>query len=193
VVTTLWARRHVIRPIRIFGALAIAGTIAAALTFARVSIPITFLATTACLALAFALNGRPTSRSIGPTPRRMLWLLAAALIVAAMAHNLALKVGVFVSIGASGGEILLDAVFGVEALLLLISLVYVVRGMLADPGDRLLAGALAALVIPLPANAVGLMQMGAQALASQPMWWVYPYSLLLGAALARANGNLRRP
>ena len=186
---TLWARRYVIRPIRIFGGLAIAGAGAAALTFARIPIPSHFLVMSACLALAFAVNHRGTTRSIDPAVRRVLWLLAAALILAGLLRRL-----VFGNmVGAGGAAIFVDVETGVETLLLLIALVYITRGILADPGDRLLIGALAGLLSPVPVEVVRVMSRGVAGIESEPAWWVYPYWLLLIAALARANGNLRRP
>ena len=189
-VTTLWARRRVIRPIRIFAALAIAGAGAAALTFAGVPAPSGFLAMNACLALAFAVNHRPTSRSSRSILWRGLWIASAVLMVSRIGS------GSRVVNSGSGG---IGAVsFGVaealiESLPMLIALGYIVRGILADPGDRLLAGALAGLLSPLPVLIIRFMSMGVQGLESDPVWWVSPYWLLLGAALARANGNLRRP
>lgn len=59
------------------------------------------------------------------------------------------------------------------------------RGLLADPGDRLLAGA-----------AVGLGAFVATWMTSHPMLVpevAYPFWILLGAALARADGNAQPP
>jgi len=184
VATMLWARRHPIRPVRLFGAVAIAGAGAAVLAFAGVRIPSTFLATSACLALAFAANRRPASRSTRPAVRRALWTLIAVLTVVPMRPR-----PVVGGIGAYA----VGVAIGVEPLLVLIALVYIARGIIADRGDRLLVGACAALTSPLVVVVVRFMLLALDSLEPEPAWWVYPYWLLLGAALARANGNLRRP
>ena len=169
---------------RIFGAVAIAGAGAAALTFAGVRVPTTFLGMSACLALAFAANRRPLSRTTRPAGRRLLWILIAVLTVMPMRPRPpAGGIGAY-AVGVS---------VGIESLLVLMALVYVARGIIADARDTLLVGAWAALSSPLVVTVVRFTFLPFDSLESEPAWWVYPYWLLLGAALARANGNLRRP
>jgi hypothetical protein len=189
--TTIWARRHVVRPIRVFAALAAAGAAAAVLAIAGIAIPGIFLVMTACLALAFAANRRPTAPASHPAVRRGAWAAAAVLMVAPVAASLraAAEVGSggigAVSIG--GGELL----SGIPAIA--IALGYIVRGLAADPADRLLAGALAGLVSPTFVLIALLAIGGFAALDTVAPGWVYPFAALAGAAVARANGNIRRP
>jgi len=179
-VSARYASGHVVRPIRIFGALAIAGAVAAALAFARVPVPRAFLVMTACLALAFSVNIRVTRPPRWPLMRRAAWIAAAALMIAAVPSDVPREGGAF---GFSIGELELLA-FAVTGLAVLAAGARIIRGVIADSGDRLLMGALAGLTafvlltprIPPP-----------------PIAWMYPFAMLLGAAVARANGNLRRP
>jgi hypothetical protein len=188
-VTTLWARRHVIRPIQIFCALAIGGAVAAVLAFTGVPVSRFFLAMTTCLALAFSVNRRVTSRSIHPTMGRALWILAAALMLAAMQVHSTPDYGS----GGIGAVSLGVAEAIVESLPVVLLLVYVGRGILADRGDRLLIGALAG-ILSIPVAAIITFIVSPMSLPeSSSIVWGYPFWLLLGAALARANGNLRRP
>jgi hypothetical protein len=190
VVTTLWARRHVIRPIRIFGVLAIAGVVAAILTFARVPVPGGFLAMNACLVLAFAVNQRPTSRSTHSMLWRGLWIASAVLMVSRIVSG---SRGIDAGSGGIGAVSVGVPEALIEWLPMLIGFGYVVRGLRPDASDRLLAGALAGLLSPVPVAIIRLMLQGIPSLESDSVWWAYPWWLLFGAALARANGNLRRP
>lgn len=175
------AAGHVIRPIRIFGAIAVAGALAAPLALGGLPIPRAFLAMCAAAALAFAVNRRPTRRRQRPVFVRAAWIGAAALMFAAMpSHPRAGAGGLGFAI--SFGEL---AGIAAVALLLLAAIVRAAQGVRADPDDRLLIGALAGIVafaalfvteLPPPSAA-----------------WLHPFAVLIGAALARANGNLRVP
>ncbi|HKB09003.1 MAG TPA: hypothetical protein VKD69_00060 [Vicinamibacterales bacterium] len=181
----LWARAHVVRPIRLFGALAIAGVVAApaALLFC---IPRAFLAMTTCVALAFSVNRRPLSQAVSAATRRALWIAAAALMLAFASLNVDRAIG-------SGGIGAVSADLGMPLIVLLATLgafAYIVRGIVADPGDRLLIGVLAALVSSPIVTAYDLLR---YPWLTPAAFWTYPYCVLLGAALARANGNVRRP
>jgi len=174
------ARGHVMRPIRIFCALAIAGAGAALLALGGAVVPRAFLAMTACVALAFSVNRRLTRPRRWPRLGRAGWLVAAAVMLAAIPTDVPREGGSFAF---SISEIEL-ALIAVVALSLIVALVTVARGIRADRGDRLLVGVLAGLVafmvlfphVPPPAPA-----------------WLYPFAILVGGALARANGNLSRP
>ncbi len=172
-----------IRPIRFFGALAIAGLGAACLAFAGWSVARAFLAMTACLALAFSVNGRPASRSEQPGLRRASWIVAAAVMLAAMPTDVPRESGAG-AFGFAIGEAEL-ALIAMAVLLLLWAIVRLAQGVRADPGDRLLIGALAGIV--------AFVVLLVTTLPPPPVGWLYPFFILLGAALARANGNLRMP
>ena len=175
------ARGRVIRPIRIFGALAIAGAGGAIAAFGGVAVPRAFLSMTAAIALAFAVNRRPISRPRYPAVRRLGWIAAAALMLAALPSPKGRGAG-----GLGFAITLPDlAVITAVATALIAVSIRSVRGMRADPEDRLLVGvvggivAFAALFIvdaPLPPSA-----------------WLYPFAVAVGGAVARANGNLARP
>jgi hypothetical protein len=161
--------------------MALAGLAAAFLAFAGLAVPRALLAMTACLALAFSVNRRPANPPRWPALRRAGWLVAAGLMLAAMPTDVPRGSGIFAF---SIGEAEL-ALIAIAVLLLLAAIVRLAQGMWADPGDRLLIGALGGivafvvlLVTTLPPPAVG---------------WLYPFFILLGAALARANGDLRVP
>jgi hypothetical protein len=174
------ARGHVMRPIRIFCALAIGGAAAAVFALAGGVVPRAFLAMAACVALAFSVNKRLTRPRRWPRLGRTVWLVAAALMLAAIPTDVPREGGSFAF---SISEIEL-ALIAVVAMALIAALVTVARGIRADRGDRLLVGVLAGLVVfvvlfphvPPPAPV-----------------WIYPFAILAGGALARANGNLKRP
>jgi hypothetical protein len=176
-----YARGHVIRPIRIVCALAIGGVGAAVLALAGIGVPRAFLAMTACLALAFSVNRRPARPPRWPALGRAGWIIAAALMLAAMPADVPRESGAF-AFAIGGVELALVAAV---LLLLLAAIVRLTQGVRADPGDRLLVGVLggivafvALVVTSLPPPAAG---------------WIYLFCVLLGAGLARANGNLRAP
>jgi hypothetical protein len=179
-VVARYARGHVMRPIRVFGVLAIAGAAAAVFAFAQLPVPRAFLVMCACLALAFSVNRRPARTPRWPALSRVLWIAAAALMFAAVPSDEPRGSGAF---GVSFGEVALIA-FAAAVVALLASVVRLLRGIRADPGDRLLMGAAAGVV------AFVLL---APHIPPPPVWWIYPFALLLGASLARANGNIRRP
>jgi len=175
-----YARGHVIRPIRIFGVLAMAGAVAAVLAFAQLRVPRAFLGMCACLALAFSVNRRPTQPPRHPALNRALWIVAMALMLAALPADVRRAGGAFAfAIGELELLVLVAAAIGVLA-----AVVRVIRGLRADSGDRLLTGALMGIV-----TFVVL----APHIPPPPVWWIYPFALLVGASLARANGNLRQP
>jgi len=175
-----FAGGRVIRPIRIFGALALAGVAAAVLAFAQAPVPRAFLGMTACLALAFSVNTRMTRPPRWPLMRRAGWIAAAAVMLGAVPSDVPRTGGAFAF---SIGELELLGI-AAAALALLAAVVRIVRGIRADTGDRLLMGALAG---------VAAFVVLAPHIPPPPMWWIHPFALLLGAALARANGNLRTP
>jgi hypothetical protein len=170
----------VIRPIRFFGALTIGGLGAACLAFAGWSVARAFLAMTACLALAFSVNRRPASQSRRPGLWRGGWIVAAAVMLAAMPTDVPGGSGAW-AWGFAIGEAEL-ALVATAVLLLLWAIVRLARGVRADPGDRLLIGALAGIV--------AFVVLLVTTWPPPPVGWLYPFFILLGAALARANGNL---
>ena len=97
------------------------------------------------------------------------------------------------TIGAGGFGVFVHASVAVESLLLVIALVYIARGILADRRDTLLIGAFAGLLSALLVDVVRIIVLGIGSVEPVAAWWMYPFSPLLGAALARANGNLRTP
>jgi hypothetical protein len=146
-----------------------------------VPIPRAFLVLTAALALGFAVNARPTRRPRRPALQRLAWTAAAAVSLAAIPND--------APVGAGGGGVAISLggliVAAAVAVLLVAAIVRTVQGVFADRGDRLLIGVLA-----------GLVGFGALAVTSLPpidAGWLYPFGALLGAAVARANGNIRRP
>jgi len=175
-----YAGGHVIRPIRIFGLLAMAGAVAAVLEFAQLPVPRAFLGMCACLALAFSVNRRPTQPPRWPALSRALWIAAAALMLAALPSDVPRAGGGF---GFAIDEIELLAL-AAAAIGVLAAAVRMIRGLRADSGDRLLMGALTGIVAFVVL---------APHVPPPPVWWIYPFALLLGASLARANGNVRRP
>jgi hypothetical protein len=174
------ARGHVIRPIRIFGAVAVAGAVAAVLALAGLPIPRAVLAMTAAVALGFAVNDRPTRRSRRGGLGRAAWLVAAALMFAALPSRTPVGAGAF---GLSVSMLDLAAL-AVIVVLFGAALIKMARGVWADRGDRLLVAALAGTIAFAALFVVEL---------QPPAWWLYPFAVLLGAALERANGNLRVP
>src|SRR5262245_31588323 len=96
--TAWYARGHVVRPIRIFTVLAIAGAAAAIAAFAGVVVPQAFLAMSAALALASSVNRRLTLRPRHPQARRAWWIAAAAIMLAAMPSDVPREGGVFAEI-----------------------------------------------------------------------------------------------
>lgn len=176
-----YAGGHVVRPIRIFVATAAAGVVAAGLTFAWLRVPHAFLAMTACLALALSVNRRLTRPPRRPLLRRGLWIAAAALMLAAMTLDTRTGSGALAFVLA-GFEIF---AVPVAVLGLVVAFVQLVRGVLADRADRLLMGAIGGLV--------AFVVLFATRLPPPAVEWLYPFSIVLGAALARANGNVRTP
>jgi hypothetical protein len=174
-----YARGHVIRPIRAFAALAISGVGATVLALGGAPVPRAFLAMTACLALAFSVNRRMTSRPRWPALRRAAWIVAAAVMLAAMPTDAPRGAG---SLAFAIGVVEL-ALLATAVLLVVWAIVRVAHGVRADPGDRLLIGALGGIV--------AFLVLLVTTVPPPPAGWLYPFSILLGAALARANGNLR--
>lgn len=122
---------------------------------------------------------------------RAIWILAAIITLSAIGHrppNTARSGGIgAVSVGVAEGVI--------ASLPVLAALAYVVRGILADCGDRLLMGALAGILSMPIVGLVGIIALPEPMVEAPALAWMYSLAsaLLLGAALARANGNLRRP
>jgi len=171
----------VIRPIRCFGAIAIGGLGAAFLAFAGFAVPRAFLAMAACLALAFSVNRRPARPPRWPALRRAGWLVATALMLAAISVDVPSGSGAFAfAIGEPELIVFAAAAFGLSAVV-----GRIIRGIFADRDDRLLMGAVAGIVAFVVLFATSLPLPGVE--------WLYVFSILLGAALARANGNLSVP
>jgi hypothetical protein len=168
-----------------FGALALAGAGAAPPALAGAAVPRALLAMSACLALAFSVNRRHARMPRHPALVRGAWTAAAALMFAAIPDARA-RAGSG-GIGAVSVGFLDIGVIAVAlvALFALWAAGRIARGALADRGDRLLVGAFAGVVL-FPA------------FWTSDFWWAgagwsYPFWVLLGAALARANGNIKRP
>lgn len=175
------ARGDVIRPIRIFGAIAVSGAIAALLALGGLAVPRGFLAMGAATALAFAVNRRPTRLPRRPALRRGAWIAAAALMLAGLPNSA--PQGVYAwGFTISAAELLLVAAL---VLSLVVALITLARGINADRGDRLLIGVLGGIV--------AYAALFVTELPPPPAPWLYPFALLLGGALARAHGNLRVP
>jgi len=180
-----FARDSVMRPIRLFGALALSGIVAVPIAFMGFGVPRALLATTACLALAFSVNDRRTRRPTRPGLTRGAWIAAAAVMLAALPNAAAPQ-------GSAGIGALSVGFLDIELIAALAAIVFtlwaavrIVRGILADRGDRLLVGALLGLVAFV-------------VLWTSDIWWAraewtFAFWLLLGTAVARASGNLRRP
>jgi hypothetical protein len=175
------ARGHVTRPIRIFGALAIAGAAAAVLALGGVPISRAFLAMTAAIALAFAVNRRPTRRPRYPAVQRGAWIAAAAVMIAAFPADAPKRSGGFGFTVSMVDLVLIAAV----AAAMLAATMRCVRGLHADPGDRLLIGVLGGIVA---FAALFILQ-----LPPLPAAWLYPFAVAIGAGVARAGGNITRP
>jgi len=171
----------VIRPVRFFGALAIGGAAAAVLALGGAAVPRAFLAMCACLALAFSVNRRPASPPRRPALNRAGWIVAAAVMLAAIPTDVPRAGGAF-GFSIIGIELVLVAM---TILLLLAAIGRLAQGVGADPGDRLLAGALS--------GVVAFIVLLVTTLPPAPVGWLYPFFILVGAALERANGNLRVP
>ncbi len=151
------------------------------MALAGMPIPRAFLVMAASLALAFAVNQRPLRRARHPGLHRLGWTAAAAVSLAAIPNDPPAAAGVFGFAISLGGLIVAAAL----ALVLVAAIVRTVQGILADRGDRLLIGVLA-----------GLVGFAALAVTAPPpidAVWLYPFAVLVGAAVARANGNIRRP
>jgi hypothetical protein len=174
-----------------------------------------FLVMSGLVALALAANRRVAGAAGPPTrqPRwgtrswrpaiRAMWAAAATvMLVAAFPLTLAatrpaapLRPPAFTvfgaGIGRGAGNVLLIGdelgVIGLAAIAWLIGVVAIraVRGLHADPGDRLLMGALTGLAAFVAACAIGRPLLIAES--------VYPFWILLGAAITRADGNVQRP
>ena len=176
-----WARGHVVRPIGIFALIAAAGAAAALPALAGAPVPRAFLGMAAALALAFSVNRRPTRRPRRPLARRAAWIAATALMFAAMPNDFPRQGGVFAEIYTT-----IDMLVGVAiAAAIVAAVIRIVRGILADRGDRLLAGALGGLVV--------YVLLWFNAIPEHSAAWNYPWWILLGASEARAYGNVRRP
>jgi hypothetical protein len=178
----LYARGRVTAPLRLYMTLAALGAGAAALRVAGVlRVPGAVLAAAACLAVAAAVNRRFTRPPHAPRARRIGWIAAAALTLAALPPwhpQPGRLVGFLVS---WAGLVMLAAL-----LVVLVALVtLIVRGIVADPGDRLLPGALAAIVL--------FVVLWATTGTPQRIEWTYAGWVLAATAAARASGNVRRP
>jgi len=135
----------------------------------------------AALALAGSVNRRVTRRPRRPLVRRAAWIAAAALMFAALPTDVPREGGVFAETFTT-----IDIAAALVACGLVgFVMVRIVRGVLADRDDRLLVGAFGGLVV--------YVAMWSAALPIQSAAWSYAFWILLGAADARASGNIRRP
>ena len=176
-----YARGHVVRPIRIFAAVAVGGVPAALAAFAGAAVPRQVLVMSAALALAFSINRRPLRKPRRPLVRRFAWIAAAAIMLAAFPTDVPPSGGIdaqrFTTI---------DLVVTLIVFLLIVAiLIRIARGIAADREDRLLIGAFGA--------SVAFALLWIDALPIHSAAWNYPWWVLLGAAHARAYGNMRRP
>jgi hypothetical protein len=176
-----YARGHVVRPIRIVALVAIGGAAIALPALAGLSVPRAFLGMAAALALACSVNQRLTQRPRRPLVRRGAWIAAAAVMLAAMPNDVPREGGAF-TVRYTTIDL---AIAAVVAGLVVAVVIRIARGIAADRGDRLLAGALGAIVVYIVLWITAI----PQHLAA----WNYPFWILLGAADARAYGNIRRP
>jgi hypothetical protein len=135
----------------------------------------------AVLALAFAVNRRPTRRPRRPQMRRGAWIAAAALMLAAMPTEAEQGSGGW-GFAASMIDVVVVAAIAVLAL---VAIVRAVQGVRADPDDRLLIGAIGGIVAFAALSIVRF--------PLHPAVSLYPFAVAIGAAVARANGNLRAP
>ena len=176
-----YARGHVVRPIRIFGAVAVGGVAAALAAFAGAAVPRQALAMSAALALAFSVNRRPLRKPRRPAARRFAWIAAAATMLAALPTDVPHWSGTDAEIYTT-----VDLVVALVAFLLIITtLIRIARGIAADRDDRLLVGAFGGSLV--------FAALWIDALPVHSAVWNYPWWILLGAAQARAYGNMRRP
>ena len=175
-----YARGHVVRPVRIFGAIALGGVAAALAAFAGAEVPRQALAMSAAVALALSVNHRPLRKPRRPLVRRFAWITAAAAMLAALT-DVPPFAGTAAEIYTTG-----DLVAALIVFLLVIAILFrIARGIAADRDDRLLIGVFGGCV------AFALLWIDALPIHSSA--WNYPWWVLLGAAHARACGNMRRP
>jgi hypothetical protein len=176
-----YARGHVVRPVRIFGAIALGGVAAAIAAFAGAEVPRQALAMSAAAALAFSVNHRPLRKPLRPLVRRFAWIAAAAAMLAAVPTDVPPSGGVAAEIYDT-----IDVIVALIVFLLVIAiLVRLARGIAADRDDRLLIGVFG--------GCVAFALLWIDALPIHSAAWNYPWWVLLGAAHARASGNIRRP
>jgi len=159
----------------------VGGAAAALPALAGVLVPRALLGMSAALALAFSVNRRPTRRPRRPLARRAAWIAAAAIMLAAIPNDVPRGAGAF-----AARYTTIDLAIGLVVLCLVAAAaIRIVRGLLADRDDRLLAGALGGIVV--------YVLLWFNALPIHSAAWNYPFWILLGAADARAYGNCRRP
>jgi hypothetical protein len=176
-----YARGHVVRPIRIFGAVALGGVAAALAALTGAAVPRQALAMSAALALAFSVNRRPLRKARRPLVRRFAWIAAAATMLAALSTDVPPSAGMAAQLYTTTDLVVTVLVF----LVFIAVLVRLARGIAADREDRLLIGAFG--------GSVAFALLWIDALPIHSAAWNYPWWVLLGAAHARACGNMRRP
>src|SRR5262249_50705900 len=124
-----YARGHVVRPIRIFTLLAMAGALAAVAALAGAAVPRAFLGICAALRLAVPVNRRLPRRPRRPLARRAAWIAAAALMFAALPGGVvARQGGVFAETYTTIDIAIALIVFALVGFVM----VRIVRGILAD-------------------------------------------------------------
>ena len=176
-----YSRGHVVRPVRIFGTIALGGVAAALAAFAGAEVPRQALAMSAAMALAFSINHRPLRKPRRPLVRRFGWIAAAATMLAALPTDAPPSKSVDAVIYNTADLVAALIVF----LLVIAILIRIARGIAADRDDRLLIGAFA--------GSLAFAALWIDALPIHSAAWNYPWWVLLGAAHARASGNMRRP
>jgi hypothetical protein len=135
----------------------------------------------AALALAFSVNRRPLRQPRRPLARRFAWIAAAATMLAALPTDVPPSSGIDAEIYTT-----VDLVVALIVFLLVIAiLIRLARGIAADRDDRLLIGAFGGSLV--------FAALWIDALPIHSAAWNYPWWVLLGAAHARAYGNMRRP
>ena len=174
------ARAHVMRPVRVFGAIVVGGLAAAPLALIGFVVPRAYLAMSAAVTLGFRRQSPADRAALAGPARRVAWIACAALMFAAIPSDVPREAGAFMfSIGTS--EL---AAVALVALALVAALIRIAMGIRADPGDHILVGVLGGLI--------AFVLLFPRVPPPHPLW-LYPFALTAGAALARANGNIARP
>jgi hypothetical protein len=190
IVVARHARDAVTRPAQLVAATALAGALAAFVVLeTQVHISLhasSFFVMTAFVALALAMNRRHTRVPRYPRVTRALWIGAAALMTVAMwagAARMAPPAAAHRFLQIAGP--LRVAALAAFVWMLGAMAMRLARGLRADPGDRLLVGSAAALAVFLVIWTTSYPRIAPEI--------AFPFWILAGAALARADGNAQPP